>query len=131
MEQKSKRTAAAAIAAILLFYGAAQVLGITVCPLRSVFGLSCPGCGMTRAWCALLTGDLQGAFPYHPLFWLPVPALLLLVFGDRLPDRVFLGLLFLMLALYLTVYGIRLADPADEVVWFHPERGMFLHLFHL
>ena len=31
MEQKSKRTAAAAIAAILLFYGAAQMLGITVC----------------------------------------------------------------------------------------------------
>ena len=107
------------------------MLGITVCPLRSAFGLSCPGCGMTRAWWALLAGDLQGAFHYHPLFWLPVPALLLLVFGDRLPDRVFRGLLFLMLALYLTVYGIRLADPADEVVWFHPERGMFLHLFHL
>ena len=102
------------------------MLGITVCPLRSAFGLSCPGCGMTRAWWALLAGDLQGAFHYHPLFWLPVPALLLLVFGDRLPDRVFRGLLFLMLALYLTVYGIRLADPADEVVWFHPERGMFL-----
>ena len=120
-----------AAAIVAAFYGFLQLLGIT-CPIKFITGISCPGCGMTRAWISVLWHhDLHRALHYHPLFWLPVPALLLLVFGDRLPDRVFRGLLFLMLALYLTVYGIRLADPADEVVWFHPERGMFLHLFHL
>ncbi len=119
-----------AIALILILYGAAHTVGIATCPLRSAFGLSCPGCGMSRAWCAFLTGDLPGALHIHPLFWLPVPALLLILFRDRIPSRVFLGLAILMLVLYLGVYFIRLADPADEVVWFRPEEGLFYRMFH-
>lgn len=132
LREALSRTAPAviAIAAILLIYGAAQISGIGVCPLRTLFGLSCPGCGMSRAWWELLSGDLPGALRYHPLFWLPVPALLLLLFRDRVPPRIFTGSMSLMLLLLLAVYGVRMADPADEVVRFSPGSGMFFRIFH-
>ena len=41
------------------------------CPIRLVTGVSCAGCGMTRAWLSVLRLDLRQAFYYHPLFLLP------------------------------------------------------------
>ena len=45
------------------------------CPIRYVTGIPCPGCGLTRAYWAVLHLDFAAAFSYHPLFWL-VPFLL-------------------------------------------------------
>ena len=42
----------------------------TDCPFRFFFGISCPGCGMTRALLAALRLDFAAAFSYHPLFFL-------------------------------------------------------------
>ena len=42
-----------------------------MCPFRSIWGISCPGCGMTRALLAVLKGDLLAAFYYH-LLWVVV-----------------------------------------------------------
>src|SRR5262245_31252568 len=41
------------------------------CPFHLLTGLECPGCGMTRAFAALFTGDLASAFllnPFAPMF---------------------------------------------------------------
>lgn len=46
------------------------------CIIRTLSGIPCPGCGMTRAWLAVLQGDLCQAFTYHPLFF-TIPYLLL------------------------------------------------------
>lgn len=45
------------------------------CPIRSLTGVPCPGCGMSRAWKAALRLDLITAFRYHPMFW-SVPVLM-------------------------------------------------------
>lgn len=37
------------------------------CPLEACLGpIACPGCGLVRATCAALQGDLSSAFTYHP-----------------------------------------------------------------
>jgi hypothetical protein len=40
--------------------------GVTICPFRRLSGLSCFGCGMTRAWTSLLHGDFVAALQFHP-----------------------------------------------------------------
>lgn len=43
-------------------------LNMYECPFEYFFGLSCAGCGMTRAVFAFLRLDIADAFYYHPLF---------------------------------------------------------------
>ena len=37
------------------------------CPVYSITGIPCPGCGSTRATLALIHGDIQKALWYNPL----------------------------------------------------------------
>ena len=37
-----------------------------VCPSRLLFGVNCPGCGMTRSVLLTLGGDLRGALDVNP-----------------------------------------------------------------
>jgi hypothetical protein len=90
------------------------------CPIKLLTGISCPGCGMTRAWLHLLHGDLSGAFSYHPLFWIPA---LLPLSAWISPQRREL-LFWLLLGLVLSVWLIRFFLPADPAVTFAPQNGL-------
>jgi len=46
------------------------------CPLYAVTHLLCPACGATRAFYAMLHGDLRGAWHYNALFTALAPFLL-------------------------------------------------------
>jgi hypothetical protein len=37
------------------------------CPVRTLFGVPCPGCGLTRALLSCLRGDLNDAVVTHPM----------------------------------------------------------------
>ena len=115
-------------AAIAGFYFFIELLGVT-CPIKFVTGISCAGCGMSRAWLALLRLDLAAAFSFHPLFWLPVPAALLLLIRRRLPKRMVRTLLIGMCTLFLAVYVVRLLQPDDTVVVFAPQEGLIYRLY--
>lgn len=39
------------------------------CLVKALFGIPCPGCGMTRAYIRVLHLDFVGAFQLHPMFW--------------------------------------------------------------
>lgn len=41
------------------------------CPIWFSTGISCPGCGMSRAVLLLLSGHFQAAFRMHPLVCYP------------------------------------------------------------
>ena len=51
------------------------------CPVRLLAGVPCPGCGMTRAFLALLGGDVAAAWAYNPFFMAPAAVAL----GASLP----------------------------------------------
>ncbi len=115
-----------ALAGIALLYLLIESLGVT-CPIRFLTGISCAGCGMSRAWLSLLRLDFAGALRFHPQFWLPIPAAALLLLRPRLPKRVFTVGLALCGALFLLVYLIRLGLPG-EIVVFAPQEGLIWRL---
>ncbi|QIY84146.1 DUF2752 domain-containing protein [Chryseobacterium sp. NEB161] len=49
------------------------------CPLKSVTGYDCPGCGSQRALHALLHGRFAEAFGFNPLFVISIPLVLLIL----------------------------------------------------
>ena len=51
------------------------------CPIQWLTSIPCPGCGMTRAYTALLHLDFSEAFRMHPMFW-SIPVLLVYYFKD-------------------------------------------------
>lgn len=112
-----------AILIIAAFYAVMELAGIT-CPIRYLTGISCAGCGMSRAWISLLRLDAASAFAYHPLFWLPVPAALVLLFRRRLPRTLVRWTLGIACVLFLVVYVVRMLQPEDTIVTFAPETGL-------
>ena len=64
-----------------------------VCPLYSMTGFACPGCGLTRGFHALFHGDFVGAIDFNALIplwamifgWVFVSLVLLAVRGRGLP----------------------------------------------
>ena len=116
-----------ALAAIALFYAVIELLGVT-CPIRFLTGVSCPGCGMSRAWLAALRMDWGAAFAFHPLFLLPVPAAGLLLFQRRTPSGLFRWGMGIICALFLIVYIARIITPENTVVEFDPSQGLIWRL---
>ena len=51
-------------------------MGLVACPLRSLTGIACPGCGATRAGIALLSGDFADALAKNPFLVLALATLL-------------------------------------------------------
>ena len=97
----------------------------TSCTIRSITGLPCPGCGLTRALLLFLHGDLAGAWGMHPLFWLAPPVLLfILYFSIRDPARLSgrrATLIWILTAgLFILVYLIRMVlifPDAEPLTW--------------
>lgn len=51
----------------------ALALEVPFCPTATLFGVPCPGCGLTRATLCLLSGELAQALRFHPLVVLLAP----------------------------------------------------------
>jgi hypothetical protein len=102
----------------VLFAGAAYVFlfepGKTgffpVCLFRLFTGLTCPGCGSTRAMHQLLHGHLQAAFMLNPLLIIALPFLFfalmrhtMLVFQGKAPRPNALPAKYIYLIFYVVV----------------------------
>ena len=54
---------------------------LPLCPLAGIFGIPCPGCGLTRASLAALRGDFGAALHFHPLVFWVAPVYVFLIGG--------------------------------------------------
>ena len=91
-------------------------------------GISCAGCGMSRAWFCVLRMDFTGAFRYHPLFWILPIGIMLFLFWDKIPKKIQKILLITACVLFGAVYILRMLDTADSIVVFQPEKGAIFSL---
>jgi hypothetical protein len=114
-----------AVAAIYLIF---NIVGIS-CPIKFLTGISCPGCGMTRALIHALRLDFAAAFFYHPLWIGLIPAVIayfwLYVKGKEKSAKV---LLIICGAALLIAYVLRMFFADGDVVVFHPEENLLFRI---
>ncbi len=67
-------TAMTGCAMVVWYFNPSNVNFLPVCPLYSMTGFACPGCGLTRGFHALFHGDLMTAIDFNAL--IPLFALL-------------------------------------------------------
>jgi hypothetical protein len=77
----AKLARAGVVASLALASFALLALPVRLCLVATFLHVPCPGCGLTRAAFAMMRGDFRRAFELHPLSWLVVPLLALIVVG--------------------------------------------------
>lgn len=104
------------------------------CPFKFIFGISCPGCGMTRAFKSLLALNIKDAFHFHPLF--PVVIIWTIAFllyrkkliqPSKKTKDIFLTITVI---LFFVTYFIRLKFCPD-IVSINPKESLIFKLFYL
>lgn len=111
------------IITIILVYAFFYYVGIG-CPIRFLTGVSCAGCGMTRAYIQAAHLDFRSAMHFHPLFWIPPVYILYCAFIKRhLKTRHDNMVSFLLISLFLLVYICRLTIVRSDILAFNPSNG--------
>ena len=96
------------------------------CPIRFLTGVSCMGCGMTRAIFSAIRLHFSDAFSYHPL-WM-IPGIFAVIWWnkkrlDRKSPLIFQIICGVFVIAFIAVYVMRLLDPNDTIVVFEPKEG--------
>lgn len=97
----------------------------TGCPIKLLTGISCAGCGMSRAYFSLLHLNFREAFYFHPLF--PCPIIFVLVYiltKFGFPEKAAKVIYCIMAVLFIAVYIYRMADSSDSIVTFEPQNSL-------
>lgn len=69
------------------------------CVFLRLFGIACPGCGMTRAIFSALNLDFPSAFSHHFMFWsVPILYLYFLFDGSLFKNKIINRLIFSIIA---------------------------------
>lgn len=115
--------------AIFVLYALLSYFGIG-CPIKYITGISCPGCGMTRALISLLKLDINKAFYFHPLFPLVIIFLIVYCFKSKVNYKYYKCFIFIIVILFLIIYTYRLLDINDTIVVFKPNDGLIARILH-
>ncbi len=92
------------------------------CPTRVFLGVTCPGCGMSRALEAMLRLDFALAASCHPLvFFLPIAGIVFL-FRKKIPPKIMCALIAVAGIALTAVYIYRLVT-GSEIVYIDFTRG--------
>lgn len=104
-----------AFTVITAIYVVLHILNIG-CPIKFLTGISCAGCGMTRAWSSVLKLDFAGAFYFHPLFWTIPIGIFVYLFKNHISDKVICFMTGIAIFIFITVYIMRMLNPEDTGV---------------
>lgn len=116
-----------AVTAVVVLYTAMESIGIT-CPIKFITGISCAGCGMSRAWMAFLHLDIAKAFAYHPLFWLVPIAVIVLLCKSKINIKIYKIFMFTIAGAFVIVYLYRMFIGDGNVVVFEPQNNIVFRI---
>lgn len=114
-------------AAILFIYVVFHLAGIG-CPIKFVTGISCLGCGMTRAWLSLLKLDFAAAFYYHPLYAVPPLAILVYLLKSKINIKIYKIIMLTIISAFIIIYLYRLLFTEGDIVVFEPQNNILFRL---
>ena len=104
---------------IAVFILILSFLSIYVCPFYYVTGVSCPSCGMSRAFLSVLSLDFKSSFHYHalwPLVVVVLPTYFLVKINIIKMNKKMINTLSIIVALiFLSYYIYRLITSSDIV----------------
>ena len=118
------------VAAVVVLYVILESFGVT-CPIKYITGISCAGCGMSRAWMAFLQLDIAKAFEYHPLFWLVPIAVIVLLCKSKINIKIYKIIIFTIIIMFAIVYMCRLIWSGDDVVVFEPQNNILFRIIRI
>lgn len=101
------------------------------CPIRFLTGVSCPGCGMTRACISVLFLDFKSAFYYHPLFLILPVGISVLLLKDRIPHRVYGLCVSFIVSMFLITYVVRILFSDGQIVSVHPDQSVLYRWYFI
>ncbi|MCF0259030.1 MAG: DUF2752 domain-containing protein [Erysipelotrichaceae bacterium] len=99
-----------ALLPVLLLAALWVFLDFYCCPVKFVTGLSCPGCGMTRAAIALLHLDFAASWYWHPMLIPTIAAGAVWIwFLSKRDERKSNAVLWIWAVSMIVCWGIRMA----------------------
>lgn len=81
------------------------------CIFKSITGLYCPGCGITRAIFALFRGEVYQAFRYNSIIFIDIPIVILIsilnrIYKNNLKVKKILNFIIYFLLIITILYGV-------------------------
>lgn len=115
------------VAAVVVLYVILESFGVT-CPIKYITGISCAGCGMSRAWIALLHFNIHEAFMYHPLFFLPPVVVIVMLLKSKINIKFYKIFMFTMAGAFVIVYLYRMFIGTGDIVVFEPQNNIVFRI---
>lgn len=115
------------VAAVVVLYVILESFGVT-CPIKYITGISCAGCGMSRAWIALLHFNIHEAFMYHPLFFLPPVVVIIMLLKSKINIKFYKIFMFTMAGAFVIVYLYRMFIGTGDIVVFEPQNNILFRI---
>lgn len=115
------------VTAVVVLYVILESFGVT-CPIKYITGISCAGCGMSRAWIALLHFNIHEAFIYHPLFFLPPVVVIVMLLKSKINIKFYKIFMFTMAGAFVIVYLYRMFIGTGDIVVFEPQNNILFRI---
>lgn len=115
------------IVLICLLLGILVITRVYQCPLRYIFGVPCPACGISRSLLCVATGHFAKAFYYHPLWPLAVVTAILLFLDElkfiKIPPKVRSTYIYIVAFIVLGCFVLR-HIMGSPIVAIHFEKSL-------